>query len=75
MIDDSSVSTAWEMRCPKCKRDDEIDISVKSWTRLVPDGTDRDEADETSEEWDNDSVCICRACGHKGTVETFQIEE
>lgn len=65
-----TVKDAWEMRCPSCKQDDQIDVSIQAWARLVPDGTDRDEAHSTQEEW-NDRA-ICQACGFDGNLQAFK---
>lgn len=66
-----NVKQAWEMCCPKCGEDVSIDVSAQVWVRLTPEGTDRDEPTDTSEEWDNNSPCKCAACGHAGTVGDF----
>jgi hypothetical protein len=66
-----SVYTNWDMRCPQCNKDHKIDVAAKIWVRLVPDGTDVDEAQDHDHEWDENSQAICRACDFQGTVADF----
>lgn len=70
----STVKKEWEMQCPKCKKDSYLDVQVQSWVRLVPDGTDADEASEHDTEWDEDSRCDCRNCGNSGKVHQFKVK-
>jgi hypothetical protein len=67
----STVKEVWEMACPKCGQDDQLDIVVTLFARLLPNGTDPDQAgDENGDhEWDENSTCACRHCGWCGIVE------
>jgi len=67
----TTVKQAWEMCCPNCGADSRIDVLAQIWVRLLPNGTDAAQASEASEEWDNNSPCICEHCGHRGTVGDF----
>jgi hypothetical protein len=40
MTSTETVSSTWPMRCPKCGKDDEIDICADVWVRVCPEGTD-----------------------------------
>jgi hypothetical protein len=66
-----TLDNAYGMRCPDCRRSDEIDISAAVWVRLCSDGTDAAEAGNGDHEWDNDSAAVCHSCGHAGTVREF----
>jgi hypothetical protein len=66
-----SVFSTWDMRCPQCFEDHKIDVAAKIWVRLVPDGTDVDEAQDHDHEWDEKSPAVCRACDFQGTVFDF----
>lgn len=68
-----SVASEWEMRCPKCRSDESIDIAATVWVRLGPYGTDADESANGDKEWDNDSLAVCN-CGYAGRVKDFSIE-
>ncbi len=59
-------------RCPKCGKADEIDIAATVWVRLCPDGTDVTQAANGDHEWEDSSPVKCCACGHDGTVASFQ---
>jgi hypothetical protein len=68
-----SVTTNWNMRCPKCGRDDKIDIAASVWIRLVSEGTDADQSHDGSHEWDDGSAAKCAACDYADKVATFRI--
>ena len=66
------MANAFDMTCPNCGDSDHIEIEAKVWVRLTSDGTDADEAKSGyGHEWDDDSPAICQACGHQGTVLSF----
>mgnify|MGYP003664299060 CR=1 FL=1 len=67
-----SVKSQWNMACPKCRRDDCIDIVASVTVRLAEDGTDTDASSDQSHEWGDTSVAGCKACGHIGTVREFR---
>ena len=68
-----SVKANWNMACPACGFDNEIDIGATVYVRLCPDGTDVMVAQNGDHEWDGDSTALCNACGHAGTVNRFTI--
>lgn len=67
-----TVTDNWNMRCPVCGADDEIDIAATVNVRLCPDGTDVFAAANGDHEWTDDSAASCTACGHHGKVRDFQ---
>jgi hypothetical protein len=69
-----TVQTVWDMICPKCNHDEQLDIRVSLWARLTPDGTDPDDALNGDTEWDEDSDCQCGICGFEGKVRDFKVE-
>jgi hypothetical protein len=70
-----SVKTEWEMACPRCGSDKQIDIAATVWVRLCDDGTDANEPGDGGHEWDPDSDARCGKCGYSGTVEDFARKE
>jgi hypothetical protein len=69
---DQAMTNCFDMRCPKCGSEDQIDIAATVWVRLTRDGTDADEAAEGGRFWDDDSAARCAACDHQGTVKDFE---
>lgn len=65
------VFDEWSMRCPKCGRDDGLQIVITTFARLTPDGTE----DVGDHEWEDDSVCRCGHCYWAGKVSDAKIEE
>jgi Zn ribbon nucleic-acid-binding protein len=65
-----SVLTEWDMICPKCNRDDQLQVTVQMWALLTPDGTEP----EGDQEWDSESACMCQNCGYAGQVSDFKVE-
>lgn len=63
-----TAGNQWDLRCPGCGRDDEIDIAAAVWVRLCPDGTDDTLAHNGDHEWDDDSPAYCHACDFQGEV-------
>lgn len=70
-----SVRENWEMECPQCHDDSQIDVTAWIDVRLTPDGTDADEANSGDHEWDGGSPCCCVACGFSGRVSDFAVKE
>jgi hypothetical protein len=62
---------AFDMRCPKCRGTDEIDIEATVTVRLTFDGTEED----GGHAWDDKSPASCATCGHEGVVSEFEPEE
>ena len=65
------MSNCFEMRCPQCGGEDQIDIQATHWVRLTSDGTDAHVADNSGHEWEDKSPATCCDCGHAGIVKTF----
>lgn len=59
-----------DLCCPGCGSRDAISIVMTSFTELHPDGT----GDSEDTEWDNESFCKCRACGHGAKVKDFTFD-
>ena len=70
-----SVAKEWHLRCPKCGRDDQLDIEALVMVRLTPDGTDADESISGDHTWGDDSVIVCAACDHTAKVKDFTIPD
>lgn len=68
-----NVRENWNKACPKCGRDDQIEVVAHVMLRLKRDGTDADEASDRSHEWDDDSKARCDACGYEGVINNFEL--
>ena len=66
-----TLDNQWNLCCPGCAQDDEIDIAATVWVRLCPDGTDVTLAHNGDHEWTDTSAAHCGSCGHRGTVASF----
>ena len=64
----ATVLEEWGMRCPVCKDDTRLEITVTTSVLLTPDGTDIFEVQDGSHEWEPSSPCACRSCDWGGTV-------
>ena len=65
-----SVSEAWQMICPQCRRDDNIRIFATVEVLLVPEGTN--EVDDGTTAWDNHNSAYCHPCGFSGILQDFR---
>jgi hypothetical protein len=66
------MSNLFDMRCPKCGDEDHIDIAAEVWVRLTSDGTDADASAWCGDHlYTPESVAMCGACNHQGTVAQF----
>jgi len=72
---EQAMSNTFEMRCPKCGGEDQIDVQAAIWVRLTSDGTDADAAADTGHDWADDSRAVCAACDYTGRVKDFEGEE
>ena len=61
-----------ELACPECGCDDRLDVEATLMIRLTEDGSDADLSEDGGQIWDNDSSCICNACGFRGKVSSFR---
>jgi Pyruvate/2-oxoacid:ferredoxin oxidoreductase delta subunit len=66
-----TVTETWNMACPECGADDQIDIAAQIWIRLCPDGTDAAAAANGDHEWRDTDAAVCHGCGHQSTVAAF----
>lgn len=73
--DANDCDNAFDMVCPKCGRSDKLDVAATVWVRLTDDGTYDTLSQDGSTEWDDDSACVCAACGWRGTVLNASPEE
>ena len=65
-----SVYLTHEAMCPKCFRDDSLQVVYTGSAHLTSNGSE----DVGDHEWDSDTTCHCGACGHSGKLETFDVE-
>lgn len=68
------IDNGFDMRCPKCRASDQIDIAATVWIRLCRDGTDATQAASGDHEWKYGSLAACNSCRHSATVWDFDIE-
>jgi hypothetical protein len=63
-------------RCPRCRSEEELDVSVLCWAKLDQDNPDNLETDiDTSDqEWDEHSAMRCRSCDYAGKVWMFLLD-
>jgi len=67
------MTNIFDMRCPKCGNEDQLDVQAKLWIRLCEDGTDADASEDGNHEFGAESPAQCCACGHCGTVREFEL--
>jgi hypothetical protein len=72
---DHAMSNTFDMKCPKCGCEDQIDIQASIWVRVTSDGTDADAPSCGDHIWEPDSVAACEACGYNGKVKDFEPPE
>lgn len=65
----TTVRSEWQMCCPHCGDDTQLDIAAIIDVRLNAHGTDPDEASDGSHIWDNESQVMCATCNWSGIVE------
>lgn len=66
------VKNEFGICCPKCGKEDKIQIVGTTWLDLTPDGTDASNADH---EWDQDSRCWCHRCDYQDVVGGFTLPD
>lgn len=69
------MSNLFDMHCPKCGSEDQIDIQASIWIRVCTDSTDADAANCGDHEFTPDSTACCNACGYWATVAAFTAGE
>jgi hypothetical protein len=62
------MSNQFGFLCPECKDGDNLDILVRAWARLSEDGTDLDQSEDSSHDWDGNSRVVCCSCDWCGRV-------
>lgn len=67
----TTVRSTVNLACPKCGEDARLKLVIQAWVDLTAEGTDP----SGDHEWDADSACMRPACGHTGTVATFDAKE
>jgi hypothetical protein len=65
------MSNLFDMRCPKCRDEERIDILAEVWIRVCQDGTDADASGCGDHLFTPKSTACCGACGHWETVGAF----
>ena len=60
-------------QCPKCFSTIDLDVAAVVWVRLTASGSDADEANDGTHEWDDTSAIQCHACDHDGKVAEFRV--
>jgi hypothetical protein len=68
------MSNLFDMRCPQCGSEHQIDIHASIWIRVCAEGTDADAANCVDHEFAPDSRACCNGCGHLATVAAFTPE-
>ncbi|KAB2912714.1 MAG: hypothetical protein F9K29_18310 [Hyphomicrobiaceae bacterium] len=69
----STVRETFGLACPKCGRDEELEVWAFTGVLLTPDGTV--EAKDSVHEWSESHHCECRACGFQAQVDAFTVDE
>ena len=67
----TTVREFWGLVCPKCRRDDCLQVGIEALVLLLPDGT----LGVGDDEWGQHSPCGCTACNHWETVKSFDVSE
>jgi hypothetical protein len=68
---DHAMSNMFDMKCPKCGSEEQIDIQAAIWVRVTSDGTDADASGCGDHEYTPDNPACCAACDYTGTVKDF----
>ena len=63
-------NTLVDFACPECGSRGRFEITATSTFTMDDHGADG----YSDIEWDDDSSCSCRACGHGGTVKDFEVK-
>jgi hypothetical protein len=60
------------LRCPRCDRDDGIDIQATVWVRVLADGTDADASEHGDHDYTPRSRTVCAHCSYAARLADFQ---
>lgn len=74
MTTSPTVRSVWNMRCPSCGDDSQLDIAATVSVRLTPEGSDTDGTFDGSHEWDSGSPVQCITCGWSGLVKDTETD-
>jgi ribosomal protein S27E len=69
--ENTTMSNFLDIRCPKCRATDQIDIAATVWLRVMEDGTAADRSEDGNHEFEPTSPATCNACGFTGRVQDF----
>lgn len=70
-----SVFEAHGMCCPRCGKDEHLDVTASVDVRLTPLGSDAELAFDGSHQWDDNSVAACLHCDWSGLVGATRIPD
>ncbi|MBN8896672.1 MAG: hypothetical protein J0H19_00270 [Rhodospirillales bacterium] len=68
------MSNLFDMRCPQCGDENQLDIHASIWIRVCTNGTDADASNCGDHEFSPDSTACCQSCGHWASVAAFTAE-
>ena len=66
------MTNFFDMKCPKCGDENEIDIQASVWLRVTSNGTDADASNCGDHHWTPDRPAECSNCGYTGLVKDFE---
>jgi hypothetical protein len=66
------MSNFFDLKCPKCGDENQIDIQASVWLRLTSNGTDPDASGNGDHHFTPASPAECCNCGHVGTMKDFE---
>jgi len=66
------MTNFFDMKCPKCGDENEIDIQASVWLRVTSNGTDADASNCGDHHWTPASPAECGNCGYTGLVKDFE---
>jgi ribosomal protein S27E len=73
-IEVPTVRAYHDVQCPKCGRDDELDVFATVYVRLTPEGSDTDQAENVIHSWGAATPVRCHSCDHDGTIFEFRVK-
>src|SRR5690242_19297057 len=69
-----TMSNLFELRCPCCRSEDQIDVQAKVWVRLTESGSDADVSGCGDHHYSPESAATRDACGYAGCLRDFEPE-
>jgi hypothetical protein len=61
-----------DIQCPECGSYGPLRIEVRTMIQFTDEGEDIYNDKGSDQSWDDDSFCVCCACGHEATVGAFK---